>query len=248
MNADSSYADLETYYDGQYAGGNYYCTPRDRFAWAGQVTVARGEMLARLLSAHRPDLMGRVLEIGSGAQCISDLIPEIPANVVIATDISRRGLRISKARNPSLQCVCCLAEAPPMKERFRMIFAIEVIEHLKDPAKALRSWADMLVPGGLLLLTTPNGTFAQKTAEHISLLSREALGRLLKDAGLRVVEEHGIDLASPLLRLENRLGRVLSRFPRLSQVAFRVWMWAPFDNPSLAQGLIVVAEKARQSM
>lgn len=38
---------------------------------------------------------------------------------------------------------------------FDVVLALDVIEHLVDPAAALRELAARLAPGGLLVLTTP---------------------------------------------------------------------------------------------
>jgi len=92
---------------------------------------------------------------------------------------------------------------------FAMVFAIEIIEHIENPAQLLRSIAGLLEPGGLLVLSTPNVESASARLEwlvrgcpysfsgqeitrnrHISILWREGLEQFFALAGLTIVEKH----------------------------------------------------------
>ena len=48
------------------------------------------------------------------------------------------------------------AHLPLRPQVFDMVVSFQVIEHLQDPAPYLRAIADLLRPGGVALLTTPN--------------------------------------------------------------------------------------------
>jgi SAM-dependent methyltransferase len=75
-----------------------------------------------------------------------------------------------------------------------------VIEHVEDPAACLRQLASWLAPGGLLALETPNVASLDRRLfrstwwggyhipRHWNLFSPDGLTRLLRDAGLEVVE------------------------------------------------------------
>jgi SAM-dependent methyltransferase len=96
-------------------------------------------------------------------------------------------------------------------DRFDLVTAIEVIEHLENPTQFLRECAAMLNPGGSVLLTTPNiealpgrlkslvcGTLRMFDAKgdptHITPIHTALLSRLAESAGLEV------SLRMPLLK------------------------------------------------
>jgi 2-polyprenyl-3-methyl-5-hydroxy-6-metoxy-1,4-benzoquinol methylase len=83
-------------------------------------------------------------------------------------------------------------------ERPNIIVCFEVIEHLHDPHKFVEWCASKLAPGGVLMLTTPNGagfettTLAQRSHtidhQHINLLNPESIARLARRVGFADVE------------------------------------------------------------
>jgi 2-polyprenyl-6-hydroxyphenyl methylase / 3-demethylubiquinone-9 3-methyltransferase len=93
-------------------------------------------------------------------------------------------------------------------ERFDLVTAMEVIEHVTDPAGFVTGLVEALAPGGLLVLSTPNRTSLSKlalvgVAEATGMIPRgthdwdkfltpEDLTALLKDAGMRVTDVTGL--------------------------------------------------------
>ncbi len=83
-------------------------------------------------------------------------------------------------------------------EPFHAVVAIEVLEHVPDPASFLAQCTRRLAPGGALFLTTPNfGSLTRRVvgaewsvlgAEHVTLASPEGLRTALERAGHEVVE------------------------------------------------------------
>lgn len=92
-------------------------------------------------------------------------------------------------------------------ERFAAICAIEIAEHVENPAAFLRSCAAALRPSGHLLISTPNvesvaarvqwmvhgcpRIFSEnevRTNRHISMLWRQGFEVLIENAGLEIVE------------------------------------------------------------
>lgn len=95
--------------------------------------------------------------------------------------------------------------------RFPVITALEVIEHVSDPALFVRLLRRLLEPGGLLFLSTLNRTraswlTAKLGAEYVlrwlpvgthdwhRFLTPAELGGMLRDAGLRVADSAGLTL------------------------------------------------------
>jgi len=94
--------------------------------------------------------------------------------------------------------------APVQAASFDVAAMFDVIEHLFDPRAVLAAAARALVPGGTLVITTPNINSASRyllgphwavlsPREHVYYFSENSLGGLLKTAGfadVRFVREH----------------------------------------------------------
>jgi 2-polyprenyl-6-hydroxyphenyl methylase / 3-demethylubiquinone-9 3-methyltransferase len=94
------------------------------------------------------------------------------------------------------------------KKQFDLITAMEVIEHVTDPASFVAALAARLASGGLMILSTPNrtalsrlglitigeglGQIPKGTHDWDKFLTPEELTALLADAGLAVIDTRGI--------------------------------------------------------
>jgi len=99
-----------------------------------------------------------------------------------------------------------IAEAKETGLRFDSITMFGVIEHTEDPVATMREVSDLLAPGGMISLSTPNFdcpyalTGISGTAiniwfippEHISYFNRDTIAACLTAAGLRIVAKDGI--------------------------------------------------------
>ncbi len=82
--------------------------------------------------------------------------------------------------------------------RASVVAAFEVLEHLFDPAAFVRACADVVAPGGVLVLTCPNGqgfevevlgTVADTVdTEHLNYFNPTSLARLVGGLGFEVLE------------------------------------------------------------
>lgn len=92
---------------------------------------------------------------------------------------------------------------------YQLVCSIDIIEHLENPARFLRDVARLVVPGGVIILSTPNVESAQarlqwlskgyplifdecevKKNRHIAMMWRQGLEHLIDLAGLDVLEKH----------------------------------------------------------
>jgi len=79
-----------------------------------------------------------------------------------------------------------------------VVASFETIEHLFDPGAFVRGCARLVAPGGLLLLTCPNGQGFEVAVlgaaadtvdtEHLNYFNPDSLGRLVTSAGFQVLE------------------------------------------------------------
>jgi len=108
---------------------------------------------------------------------------------------------------------CSLAGLLP---RFDAVTLWDVLEHLPDPAEALRLLADELAPGGVLAFSTTDiGTLAARLSgprwhllnlpEHLWFFSTASLERLVRGAGLRTIRRRYEVCWYPLAYLAERL-------------------------------------------
>lgn len=98
-----------------------------------------------------------------------------------------------------------LGDTPFPPESFDAVTLWDVVEHVRDPAEALRAVRRLLRPGGTLALSTPNlrGLFPRlsqpvgrvtgywthpEPPAHLFQFSQATLSRLLERTGFRVVE------------------------------------------------------------
>ncbi len=160
-------------------------------------------------SALRP-LAGRTaLDVGCGAGLLTEPLARLGAHV---TGIDAAPELIEAARTHAgvsgLAIRYVAGEVADLHGRFDLVTALEVVEHVADPASFVRTLADKLAPRGLLLMSTPNRTGLSKlltitlaegtgriprgTHDFDQFLPPEQLTALLADAGLGVTATRGI--------------------------------------------------------
>jgi 2-polyprenyl-3-methyl-5-hydroxy-6-metoxy-1,4-benzoquinol methylase len=117
---------------------------------------------------------------------------------------------------------------------FDVVLITEIIEHVAHPDEFLKKIAQLVKPGGYILMTTPNGEyiqhnlpkfsecadpsqfesiqFAPNSDGHIFLLHLDEVELLEKQAGLRIVETRLF--TNPLTNGHIKLGVLLKVMPR----------------------------------
>ncbi len=147
-----------------------------------------------------------VLEVGCGS---GNLLLDACASARrgVGVDISRAALKFCNSRNPG-NCLLALADGshlPVAGNSINKGMLVEVLEHLPNPDHFLLEMKRVLVPRGMVLITTPNYSvtslwpmiewFLDVTgmtpkmagAQHITLFDRRRLERVVLQAGLEIV-------------------------------------------------------------
>lgn len=138
---------------------------------------------------------GTFLEVGCGDGAILAKLRERGIGDVQGIEIARAGGEA--ARRKGLRVFHGTLEEFDTDERFDMVFMSHVIEHVLDPVLAMQRIADLLKPGGVVYLETPNvGSLDARLwgsnwglvhyPRHLWLFDRTTLRRLVESAGLRV--------------------------------------------------------------
>jgi 2-polyprenyl-6-hydroxyphenyl methylase / 3-demethylubiquinone-9 3-methyltransferase len=101
----------------------------------------------------------RILDIGCGAGLLCEPFTRLGAQVIgvdpSATNIAAARLHADKG-HLSIDYRCTTVEQMDVRERFDIVLAMEVVEHVTDVGMFLNRCAAMLKPGGLMVISTLN--------------------------------------------------------------------------------------------
>jgi 2-polyprenyl-6-hydroxyphenyl methylase/3-demethylubiquinone-9 3-methyltransferase len=161
---------------------------------------------------------GVLLDIGCGAGIVTEAFGRLGYRVT-GLDAAGEAIEVARTHAASTGLPITYRTGAPEDlvaegARFLIITALEVIEHVPDPAAFLRTTAGLLAPGGRLFLSTLNRTprsflMAKLGAEYLlrwlpvgthdwrKFISPKELDRMLRQVGLRVVDITGLT-ADPL--------------------------------------------------
>lgn len=158
----------------------------------------------------RTPLKGKsALDVGCGAGLLAEPLARLGAKV---TGIDAAPELIAAAQSHAaavgLEIDYRTTPVEHVGGQFDLVTALEVIEHVADPAAFVKSLADRLAPGGLMILSTPNATGWSKlltitlaegfgripkgTHDFDQFITPDRLKQLLADAGLKCCDVEGI--------------------------------------------------------
>lgn len=117
----------------------------------------------------------RILDVGCAQGTLALLLAE-DGHRVTALDIRPRFLEYARTRYEKGDITFVVANVMDYDTaaRFDVIFANQVLEHLVYPARLLSRLAGWLVPGGRLVVTTPNGAYVKSSLPRLSELGDPA--------------------------------------------------------------------------
>jgi 2-polyprenyl-6-hydroxyphenyl methylase/3-demethylubiquinone-9 3-methyltransferase len=158
----------------------------------------------------RTPLEGKsALDVGCGAGLLAEPLARLGAKVT-GVDAAAEVIDVARrhAGSSGLDIDYQAGDVLDIQGQFDLITAMEVIEHVADPAEFLGALARRLAPGGLVVLSTPNATawsrllviavaeglgrIPRGTHDFDKFISPERMKLLLADAGLKCLDVEGI--------------------------------------------------------
>lgn len=148
----------------------------------------------------------KILDIGCGAGFIGEKLRK-NKNKVYGIDTSPKCLK--KASEKGITCKQCDIEDEkiPFKEKFDVVIAAEIIEHVIDTDSFLQKIKTSLKPDGKLIITTPNAASLGRrillllgknpileyraggdNAGHLRYFTKHTLKQLLKENGYKIIK------------------------------------------------------------
>ncbi|MEM1381469.1 MAG: class I SAM-dependent methyltransferase [Pseudomonadota bacterium] len=174
---------------------HYHMT--DGFVAKAKKKITRAQKRLLLLTFLAPRRKGggkrRFLEIGASIGTAAEAARRMgfePHALEIDTDAIEKG----QAMFPKVSFIQGELDAIPQEGCFEILYGAEVIEHVPDPAAFLDHCHRLLVPGGVLFLTTPDcghekraqpllNWHSVKPPEHINLFTKAGMAALLSERG-----------------------------------------------------------------
>ena len=163
--------------------------------------------------ALRPLVGKSALDVGCGAGLLCEPLARMGAKVT-GVDAAAENITVAQdhAEGQGLSIDYRACEVAAIKGRFDLVTAMEVVEHVTDPAAFIAALAARLAPGGLMILSTPNRTMLSRlglitvaeglgqipkgTHDWDKFLTPDELGALLAEAGLHVLDTRGISFSA----------------------------------------------------
>ena len=158
----------------------------------------------------RTPLEGKsALDVGCGAGLLAEPLARLGARVT-GIDASPEVISVARdhAASMGLEIDYRSGDVQQLDGQFDLITAMEVIEHVADPAAFVNALAKRLAANGLLILSTPNATGWSKllmitvgeglgqiprgTHEFDKFISPDRMKALLGEAGLKCIDVEGI--------------------------------------------------------
>jgi 2-polyprenyl-6-hydroxyphenyl methylase/3-demethylubiquinone-9 3-methyltransferase len=191
--------------------------PKGRSAMLHKLNPVRLKYVRDQIDQHwqvdecsRTPLAGKTaLDVGCGAGLLAEPLARLGARVT-GIDASPEVIAVARehAGEHGLEIDYRAGDVQELEGQFDLVTAMEVVEHVAEPAAFVAALAKRLAPGGLLIMSTPNATRMSKlllitlaegigqiprgTHEFERFIAPDRLKAMLADAGLKCIDVEGM--------------------------------------------------------
>lgn len=170
-----------------------------------------------IFKLYRPNPNDKALEIGCNTGEFCYLLKEKFNLEPKGIDINPEAIKIATKKYPQIEFE--VKDFLDLKGKYDVIYMQHVIEHLKEPEKALKKLKSLLNPNGKLIITCPNDwaypskffCWIRKTKfcydpTHISEFNPKILSKIVKKAGFNELKVITKPIGIPILyRVSRRI-------------------------------------------
>lgn len=155
--------------------------------------VGRRILFRRLLERCADDRRARVLDVGTSTGANLRLLAEMGYRDITGLDSSTEAIRFCAEKGLPPVRHGSVTAMPFEEDRFDMVMATDVVEHVDDDARAVAEVARVLRPGGAALFTVPAFQslwgLQDEVSRHKRRYRRAGFCRLVEQAGLEIVDQ-----------------------------------------------------------
>lgn len=132
----------------------------------------------------------KILEIGCGTGFVLKGLSDFKSYILTGAEIHIEGLKYAKKRLADVEFIQCDATDLPFRNVYDAIGAFDVLEHIEEDEKVMKSVSDALKPGGKFFITVPQHMFMWSAEDEISChkrrYSRNELNEKIIKSGFEV--------------------------------------------------------------
>lgn len=193
------------------AMGDYYANSENYAYWAEHIFPASEASRREKIQKPRLErIIGYCDRFGIPKRTLLEVGPGFGTFCAVAIESKKFTRVIAVEPTPQMAAACRARGVDVIEKRIEdatgdidgadVVCAFEVIEHLFDPRRFIAGVRPLLSPGGLLVLSCPNGlgfdvqTLGAKSlavdAEHVNLFNPMSLGRLVESMGFDLLIVH----------------------------------------------------------
>jgi SAM-dependent methyltransferase len=179
--------------------------------------ASRRDAVYDLIQGLKLPASASILEIGCSGGPLMQRLRAAGYSDLTGIDVSAPAIELAHARGVPNVSVMDGANLQFADERFDLVIASDVLEHIEDETRALREWTRVLKPGGQLLVFVPAHTYLWSEHDvvnhHFRRYSRQGLQAALERVGLRAQRSSFWNAALYFPTAALRLGRRLVSGP-----------------------------------